>query len=504
MRQSEGSWLVSGDILLVALALVLLPMAQQQQQLLMMHYQKAVDAHRAHDLPAALAAYQEVLAINPGIPAVHNNVAAILLSQGKKLDAEAAWRRAIKLKPEYAEAHYNLAIILSERGDEHLPEAQKHCELAIAHRDGYAAAHHLLGNIFASLQRPDDAREHYQRAEALAGGGSTSSGGGGTPAAAAPAAAPFRWDGVEVGHTRKLKLPDGTTWVMETLALQPLVLRVDNFLTDDECDRIVALARPRLKGSLVMGDASKAERTSSSVFLGAAEDTLLSELQRRLAALTQLPLPQVQRSEDLQVVHYSTNATFGMHHDSSKFHARLLTAFYYLNDVPSGGETAFPAADGAMGPEEAMKLMEPAASGAGLVVKPRRGSALLFYNHDEAGAVDPSAVHAGCRVLEGEKWGANHWVLVNAAPSAPPAANGATTAAGRGAEGERPEPEADAEAEADGDAPAGKNAAKNKKKREKAKHRKAAGKAAASTEEQAEPDVEQPPQSPVVRPRDEL
>ena len=443
--------------------------AQQQQQLLMMHYQAAVDAHRSHNLHAALASYQEVIAINPGIAAVHNNVAAILLSQGKKLDAEASWRKAIKLKPEYAEAHYNLAIILSERGDEHLSEAQQLCELAIAHKDGYAAAHHLLGNILSSLQRPDDARTHYQLAEGLAGGGSTPSGGG-APAAAPLAVASFRWEGVEIGHVRTLELPDGTRCEMETLALQPLVFRVDHFLTADECDRIVALARTRLKGSLVMGDASKAERTSSSVFLGAAEDALLPELQRRLAALTNLPLPQVERSEDLQVVHYSTNTTFSMHHDSSKFHSRLLTAFYYLNDVPRGGETAFPAADKAMTPGEAMKLAEPAAHGLGLIVKPRRGSALLFYNHDESGAVDPTAVHAGCRVLEGEKWGANHWILVNAAPSAPPAANSAAreaTVAEPGAEAAEPG------TETGGDTPStGKNAAMNKKKREKAKLKK--------------------------------
>ena len=103
----------------------------------------------------------------------------------------------------------------------------------------------------------------------LAGGGSTPSGGG-APAAAPLAVASFRWEGVEIGHVRTLELPDGTRCEMETLALQPLVFRVDHFLTADECDRIVALARARLKGSLVMGDASKAERTSSSVFLGAA------------------------------------------------------------------------------------------------------------------------------------------------------------------------------------------------------------------------------------------
>ena len=49
-----------------------------------------------------------------------------------------------------------------------------------------------------------------------------------------------------------------------------------------------------------------------------------------------------------QVVHYRAGESFGMHHDSSKFQPRQATAFYYLNDVTRGGETYFPAADGAV------------------------------------------------------------------------------------------------------------------------------------------------------------
>ena len=99
-----------------------------------------------------------------------------------------------------------------------------------------------------------------------------------------------------------------------------------------------------------------------------------------------------------------------------------MTANYYLSDVESGGETAFPAADGAMSPAEAMALREPAAEGVGLVVRPERGAALLWYNHDADGQIDPAAVHAGCRVLAGEKWGANHWVRLSAQPPAAAAA----------------------------------------------------------------------------------
>ena len=100
-----------------------------------------------------------------------------------------------------------------------------------------------------------------------------------------------------------------------------------------------------------------------------------------------------------------------MHHDSSKFQPRQATAFYYLNDVTRGGETYFPAADGAVDLGTALAMSEPSADGPGLAVKPRRGTAVIFYNHDAGGALEPTAVHAGCRVMEGgEKWAANQWV----------------------------------------------------------------------------------------------
>ena len=384
-----------------AAAVVYFLMAQQQQ--LQRSLQLAVAAHKAHDLPTAMTHYSEVLAINPSLPAIHNNMAAVQLAQGDKDGAASSWEKAVELKPDYAEAHFNLAVVLSEQGQSSLPRAERHCKLALEHKPEYVQAHHLMGNILASMQQASDATASYERAASLAQQESAG--------AAAASEAPYRWDGVAVGHTRRLRLAEGRECEMETLAMEPLVLRVTNFLDADECDRLVELAAPRLKASLTMGDTEATERSSSSVFLAAADDALLPVLQRRLAALAQLPLALVQGSEDLQVVHYSTQQSFGMHHDSSAFQPRLLTAFYYLNHVEEGGETTFPAADGAMPPEEAMRITEPDAR-VGLAVRPSRGSALLFYNHGPDGKIDPAAVHAGSRVRTGEKWGANHWVRV--------------------------------------------------------------------------------------------
>ena len=52
-------------------------------------------------------------------------------------------------------------------------------------------------------------------------------------------------------------------------------------------------------------------------------------------------------AEDLQVVHYGPGQQFKCHHDSAACEGaskRDVTLLVYLNDVPAGGETAFPAA----------------------------------------------------------------------------------------------------------------------------------------------------------------
>ena len=46
----------------------------------------------------------------------------------------------------------------------------------------------------------------------------------------------------------------------------------------------------------------------------------------------------------------------------------------------------------------------------GLNVQPEEGAAVLWYNLDPAsGAVEEASFHAGCDVIEGEKWAANNW-----------------------------------------------------------------------------------------------
>ena len=46
-------------------------------------------------------------------------------------------------------------------------------------------------------------------------------------------------------------------------------------------------------------------------------------------------------------------------------------------------------------------------------MKPRRGDALLFFSLHPTAIPDTSSLHAGCPVIEGEKWSATKWIHVD-------------------------------------------------------------------------------------------
>lgn len=47
-----------------------------------------------------------------------------------------------------------------------------------------------------------------------------------------------------------------------------------------------------------------------------------------------------------------------------------------------------------------------------LVVKPRKGDALLFFSLHPNATTDSSSLHGSCPVIEGEKWSATKWIHV--------------------------------------------------------------------------------------------
>ena len=78
---------------------------------------------------------------------------------------------------------------------------------------------------------------------------------------------------------------------------------------------------------------------------------------------------------------------------------RVSTMVSYLNDVPQGGQTLFPAA--------------------GWAVSPQRGNAVYFEYCNSLGQLDHASRHASKAVEQGEKWVATKWVRQRRFVSAP-------------------------------------------------------------------------------------
>ena len=140
--------------------------------------------------------YRATISRNPSCWMAHNNLGAILLSQGKVPEAQEQFEAALKIRPPYPDAqsnmctvlirtgHYqeaiehglqavrlrpsspenenNLAIALADIG--RTSEAVAHYEAALKLRPNYIEVLNNLGNAYASLGRKADALNVYQQA----------------------------------------------------------------------------------------------------------------------------------------------------------------------------------------------------------------------------------------------------------------------------------------------------------------------------------------------------
>jgi prolyl 4-hydroxylase len=184
----------------------------------------------------------------------------------------------------------------------------------------------------------------------------------------------------------------------------PVVATLGNVLDADECRALIELARPRLQPSTLVDPATgrdtvSDQRTSWGMFFRLEENELVARIDRRVSRLMNLPL---ENGEGLQVLHYPTGAGSEPHVDYLppinaanresvlRSGQRVSTLVTYLNDVPAGGQTLFPAL--------------------GLATSPLRGNAVYFEYADDAGRVDARSLHASAPVAEGEKWVVTKWM----------------------------------------------------------------------------------------------
>jgi prolyl 4-hydroxylase len=182
----------------------------------------------------------------------------------------------------------------------------------------------------------------------------------------------------------------------------PRVVVFGGLLSDEECDALIELAKPRLARSLTVetktgGEEINADRTSNGMFFQRGENELVRRIESRIARLVNWP---EENGEGLQVLHYLPGTEYKPHYDYfdpsepgtptilKRGGQRVGTLVMYLAEPDKGGGTTFPDVR--------------------LEVAPKRGNA-VFFSYERP---HPSTrtLHGGAPVLAGEKWIATKWL----------------------------------------------------------------------------------------------
>ncbi|MBV8619018.1 MAG: 2OG-Fe(II) oxygenase [Curvibacter sp.] len=183
---------------------------------------------------------------------------------------------------------------------------------------------------------------------------------------------------------------------------QPRIVVFGNLLSEEECEGLIAAARPRMARSRTVatqtgGEEVNPDRTSDGMFFGRGESELIQRIEARIARLVRWP---VENGEGLQVLNYQPGAEYKPHYDYfdpqepgtptilRRGGQRVGTVVMYLNKPEKGGGTSFPD-----------RHME---------VAPQRGNAVFFSY--ERPHPSTGTLHGGAPVLAGEKWIATKWL----------------------------------------------------------------------------------------------
>lgn len=186
----------------------------------------------------------------------------------------------------------------------------------------------------------------------------------------------------------------------------PWVVMLNNFLTDEECNRLIRLGADqgyqqsydvgyqRFDGSY--NPHQSEDRTSNNAWCTdkCYQDPITQQILMKIENITGIPDAN---SEFLQLLRYTPGQYYRTHHDYVPHDferaqgVRILTVFLYLNDVEEGGETNFPKLD--------------------LTVKPKKGAALIWPNVFmlNPDAADNRLMHQAMPVIKGTKYAANAW-----------------------------------------------------------------------------------------------
>ncbi len=223
----------------------------------------------------------------------------------------------------------------------------------------------------------------------------------------------FIWPAIGLNH-QQIVVNGGRNLTMKTVNMIPAVFQIDNFLTPDECNKLIKLSNSSFIPSRSKNNNryyNTKDTFSSLKRSNLTDSSLLTIIDKRIIDLLKINIPALH--QDLVVIHYKTGQSHFCHFDAivadNKTHLtppivnRLYTILIYLNRPEKGGETGFPKAgyDGNPPYDNCSKLK--------FKNIPDIGRLVLFYNlgpspKHMSGIVDNNSMHMGCMIEKGEKW----------------------------------------------------------------------------------------------------
>ena len=211
------------------------------------------------------------------------------------------------------------------------------------------------------------------------------------------------------------KPPPQVASSVRVLSNDCLLFVLEDFLSEEEGDQLIEIARPSMQRSRVTDGKLSEGRTSTSTFLtGArAHDDLVLEIERRIQAAIRLPLIVERRKnvkvmyqhEPMQIVQYGPTERYTAHYDNRAGSLkRSMTFMCYLQEPEEGGATFFP---------KCVPLCGCDSTTLGIRVFPKRGRAILFWNVGENGQEAMRSLHEAQPVVSGKKAIFTQWLSIS-------------------------------------------------------------------------------------------
>ena len=208
----------------------------------------------------------------------------------------------------------------------------------------------------------------------------------------------------------------------------PRVYVLDDFVSEEECQHVINVAKPLLqpstvtknefKSSLFKHNIRESETANDDNRTLENNDPIISDIMNRIHEHLFIP---IEFGEPVQFGHYKKGNYYEFHKDSDTRIGRIVTFLIYLNDVESGGATIFPGVNkdtstlpqlnwGSNGNQPPMAPY--CQSSSVYKVKPKRGRAVIFFSHNPDMTEDKYAIHGSCPIKSGEKWILQRWLRI--------------------------------------------------------------------------------------------